>query len=254
MIARPLRVAVTRAEPSDGPLSEALRRRGMVPVSCPVVGEADAPDPGALERAARRLERYDWLVVASGRAVSALRAAAGGRRLPDRIRTAAVGTSTAEALADLSPGTPLTAPEAGARALLERLRTADRWPGRRVLMPRAEGGGRELADGLRALGAEVDEVVAYRTLERPPEEVASAWRAAAADAVVVASPSAARALVGALGAAGLRRMEPVVAIGSTTAIALTGLGVAAVVPPRADFDSMARLLEEIHGSRQGDPV
>jgi uroporphyrinogen-III synthase len=60
--------------------------------------------------------------------------------------------------------------------------------------------------------------------------------------VVVASPSAARALIGAVGAAALRRIEPVVALGSTTAMTLVALGVRAVVPERADFDAVAELL------------
>jgi uroporphyrinogen-III synthase len=42
-----------------------------------------------------------------------------------------------------------------------------------------------------------------------------------------------------VGADRVRRLEPVIAIGSTTAMALVAQGVVAVVPPRADFDSLA---------------
>ena len=241
MSPRPLRVAVTRDESAGGPLSEALRRRGLEPVSCAVVDEAPARDMGALARAARELERYDWLVVASARAVAALAEALGGAPLPAALRTAAVGAKTKAALEAAGAVAPLTAEVAGAAALLEALREAGGWAGKRVLLPRAERGGRELAEGLRSLGARVDEVVAYCTLERAVGEIVSAWTAASPDAVVVASPSAARALVRALGADRLRRLEPVVAIGPATAAALARLGVAAVVPPRADFESVAEL-------------
>ena len=239
---RPLRVAVTRDESADGPLAEALRRRGMEPVSCAVVAEATPIDPAALALAARELESYDWLVVASTRAVTALIEARGGMALPAGLRSAAVGAKSAAALAEHGAVAPLTAEVAGAAALIEALRDADAWSGRRVLLPRAAEGGTELGDALRRLGAEVTDVAAYRTVARPSAEIVSEWAAADADAVVVASPSAARALVGAVGRDGLRALEPVVAIGSTTAMALVALGVMAVVPPRADFESVAELL------------
>ena len=253
MSSRPLRVAVTRDEAPDGPLTEALRRRGMQPVCCPVVAEEAAPDPEALRRAANELERYDWLVAASARAVSALMGARSNQPLPPGLRTAAVGASTAAALTAHGASAPLTAPLAGATALIEVLRPADSWPGRRVLLPRAQNGGCELGEALRGFGATTDEVVAYCTVERPPDEIASVWSAAAPDAVVVASPSAARALVRAVGAAGLRRLEPVVAIGTTTAMALVGLGVMAIVPPHADFDAVAEFLCSSRHAQEGAP-
>ena len=122
------------------------------------------------------------------------------------------------------------------------LRGADDWRGRRVLMPRAAEGGRELGESLRALGAEVDEVAAYRTMPRPAHELAEDWRRARAEAVVIASPSAARALVAALGRETLRELRAVVAIGATTRAALAELGIEAAMPERTDFEGVAGLL------------
>jgi uroporphyrinogen-III synthase len=59
---------------------------------------------------------------------------------------------------------------------------------------------------------------------------------------VVASPSAARALVQAVGAEGLRRLARVAAMGSTTAMQLLALGVPSMVPARSDFEAVAELL------------
>lgn len=241
MNGHPLRVAVTRDEGLDGPLNDALRRRRLVPVSCAVVSEAPAPEPEPLARAARALETYQWLVVASQRGVAAL-IEARGRPLPAGLRTAAVGTTTAMRLVACGAVDPLTAGSSGVAALIEALRTADLWPGRRVLIPCALEGGRELGWALRRLGACVDEVVAYQTRARPQAEIVSAWQAARPEAVVVASPSAARALVGALGADALRRLARVAALGSTTATQLVALGVPAVVPARTDFEAVADLL------------
>ncbi|HEY3215027.1 MAG TPA: uroporphyrinogen-III synthase [Candidatus Eisenbacteria bacterium] len=252
MIVQPLRVAVTREEPPDGPLATALHRHGLTPVPCPAIAEAPPPDPEPLRRAALALDEYQWLVVASARAVRALLEARRGRGLPEGLRTAAVGTRTAAALVAAGALDPLTARVAGSEPLVASLRDAEAWPGRRVLLPRALEGGSELGSALRAWRARVDEVVAYRTLERPPDEIATAWRRAAPDAAVVGSPSAARALVRGVGVDELRRVEPLVAIGSPTAMELVGRGVKARVPPRADFEAIAEMLAL--GSRAGEEV
>jgi uroporphyrinogen-III synthase len=233
------RVAVTRDEGTDGPLSLALRRCGLEPVPCGAILSAPPDDATAFTAAARTLDHFDWLVVSSARAVDAIREARGGAPLPAALRTAAVGERTALALSAAGAREVRTAPIPGARALLEVLRPADRWPLRRVLLPCAAEGRPELGDGLRTLGARVEEVVAYRTLARPASEIVRAWRLAGAEAVVVASPSAARALVGALGASTLQSLAGVIAIGDTTAAALAELGVPSHVSEAADFRSVA---------------
>lgn len=241
----PLRVAVTRDEGPDGPLAEALRRHGMMPVPCPTIVELPPHDRAPLVEAAVALERFDWLMVASVRAVQALLEAREMRPLPHDLRTAAVGVRTATALLAAGAMSPLTANSAGAAPLIRALKDADHWTGKRVLLPRAAEGRPELGDALRRWGASVKEVVAYRTVARPPDEIAAAWRAAAPQAVVVASPSAARALVAAIGAEQLRKREPIVAMGSTTSMALVAVGVRAITPERAEFDAVAELLERV---------
>src|SRR5262245_22665854 len=96
---RPWRVAVTRDEPADGPLSRALAAAGLVPRPCPVLIAAPAADPQALARAAATLEQYAWVIVASTRSVRALTAARTAA-WPPGVRTAAVGRQTARALTE----------------------------------------------------------------------------------------------------------------------------------------------------------
>lgn len=254
MSSRIPRVAVTRDEPRDGPLSTALRDCGLEPVACATVREDGAPDPARLEVAARALADYDWLVVTSRRAIVSLQAARANTPLPRSLRTAAVGGATAAALIERGAVEPLTADGSGVTALIDALRAAERWPGKRVLLPRAEDGRRELGDTLRAEGADVDEVTAYRTVAMSPAEVATAWRSAAPDAVVVASPSAARALVAGVGAEDLRGLQLVAAIGPTTVAALDDLGVPACAPRIAGFQDVAELVAQrlqVTGARTG---
>jgi uroporphyrinogen-III synthase len=239
--AAPWRVAVTRDEAVDGPLTRALAAAGFTPVACPVLVEAPADGP-ALTRAAASLHSYDWIVCASGRSVGVLAAARGGQ-WPVGVRTAAVGSHTSAALAAAGAiPEPLVGGGDGADALWAHLRDADRWPGRRVLVATTPGGRRTLAEALLAAGAAVDEVDTYRMEPRPAVAVAAAWAAAAPDAAIVASARTAAALVGAIGAGQLNTLRALVAIGHSTAATLTAAGVSCTIAERAGFtDAVAAL-------------
>jgi uroporphyrinogen-III synthase len=249
--APPWRVAVTRDEAADGPLSRALAGAAFVPCPCPILIEAPPADPEALAQAAATLDRYDWIVCASVRSVRA-RAHARTRPWPAGVRTAAVGAQTARALQDAGAIPPPIAGDGdGADALWTRLRDADRWPGRRVLVPTTTGGRRLLAEALAAAGAQVDEVESYRMEVRPAAAIASDWRAAAPDAAVIASPRVATGLMEAVGAGALRDLRAIVAIGDTTAAALTAATVPAAVAGTADFSAAARTLASLRDAEAG---
>jgi uroporphyrinogen-III synthase/uroporphyrinogen III methyltransferase/synthase len=112
---------------------------------------------------------------------------------------------------------------------------APRVAGRRVLLPRPAEGRPELLEGLRAAGADVAAVEAYRTVPAPAEAIRPlvAWlEAGEIDAVAFASPSAVRAVVAGLGdAATLLRRVRLAAIGPTTADALRAEGLEVAAQP-----------------------
>ncbi|MEZ5291716.1 MAG: uroporphyrinogen-III synthase [Vicinamibacterales bacterium] len=234
---------MTRDEGADGALSSALASAGLLPCPCPLLTEAPPADPTPLARAAARLGAYDWIVVASARSVAALRMAAGA--WPRGVRTAAVGAATARALVDAGAAPPPVVGDGGAEPLWRVLANAAAWPGLDVLVPTTPGGRPFLAEALRGAGARVDLVEAYRMVPRAPEAIRADWRQAAPDAAVVASPRAAAALVHAVGREPLTALRAVVAIGSTTAEALSSLGVPCRVPSAADFPAVARLLQDL---------
>ncbi|MCC7176939.1 MAG: uroporphyrinogen-III synthase [Acidobacteria bacterium] len=239
------RVAVTRQEAADGPLSEALRRHGLVPVPCPVMLEVPPSDPGPISRAATHLDAFDWVICASARAVRALELAR-SRPWPAGVRTAAVGEATAralEALGVIPP--PVVGPDAGADALWSTLADLDTWPGRRVLVLSTPGGRTTLVDGLRGAGAAVEVVDAYAMAARDAADIRDDWARARADAAVLASPRAAATLVAAVGREALAALRAVVAIGPTTARELAAMGIACVVPERAAFDAAAATLASL---------
>jgi uroporphyrinogen-III synthase len=154
---------------------------------------------------------------------------------------AAVGTATARAARERLGPRGLRA--AAARGRRAGRRDAGRQPGvrARVLFPCADRARDALPAVLRARGARVRQVVAYRTADAPPEALAEVARHAAGgtlDAVLVASPSAAAAVARACRACGESALAGVrvVCIGPTTADACRALAlsVAAVAAEPTD--------------------
>lgn len=203
-----------------GPLDERLAELGAEVVHLPLI-EILPPDDGGATLARALGEQPggapDWVVVTSRHGAAAL-----GAHAPIPARTAAVGRTTADALerawgrpVDLVPTTQHAA------GLVEAFasRVDDSSPCR-ILVAQADRAEPTLVEGLRRLGHEVEVVVAYRTLIRPPDP-GRRERALRADAVTFASGSAAEAWSVALGT----ETPPIVcAIGPSTARAARAHG------------------------------
>jgi uroporphyrinogen-III synthase len=107
-----------------------------------------------------------------------------------------------------------------------------------------------LADGLAALGARVETVEVYRTVEPDRadlEGITARLRDGRVDAAMFASPSAAKHFAALFGAEELRaitRRMAVAAIGPATAAALAELGIpAAVTAPQSTMTSLLDAVE-----------
>ena len=235
---------VTRPRASSAGLAAALRARGARVVFAPLINTTPPKSWKSLDRALRRLSRFDAVAFSSRTAVDFFftRMKSVLRDRPRRPRfIAAVGPATAKALAARGWKCSVV-PEDARAAGLARAWKLPR--GARVLLPRAERGLTVLPEALAAAGARVTLAAAYRTVRDPAGlRVLRRAVAAGADAACFASGSAAAAL----GAARLGRCAAV-AIGPTTAAALRarGLRAAAVARnPGADAfaDAVARALE-----------
>lgn len=179
---RPLfgrRVLVTRTREQAGVLSVALAEAGADVVECPAIRLVDPPSWEPVDAALARLESYDWLVLTSVNGVERFfaRLDACGRdvRALHRAKIAAIGPETARALARRHVRADLVPDEFRAEGLLASLDAGD-VRGKRFLLPRAGGARAILPDELRAVGAEVDEVITYATAV--PEESVARLRAA----------------------------------------------------------------------------
>jgi uroporphyrinogen-III synthase/uroporphyrinogen III methyltransferase/synthase len=154
---------VTRAAHQAGKLSEALRGAGFEPVEVPVLEIRPPDDLGPLDSSLQKLDTYDWLILTSGNAVRALveRAEVLGVGLGG-VRTAAVGEATAGAARGAGLSVDVVPEKYVAEALVACL--AGQVAGKRVLLARAEVARDVIPDALRAAGATVDVVDAYRNV------------------------------------------------------------------------------------------
>jgi uroporphyrinogen-III synthase len=216
MAEEPLRgkhVVVTRPEEHAGFLVGELEARGAEVAVVPLIAIEPLPDGNDLARLVER-DDHDWIVFTSASAVRAV----GSSLTRVRARFAAVGPATAVTLRELGLE-PAFVPEGFAAE--EIAGGLEPLQGARVLLPQSEIAESLLADELLARGAEVDVVEAYRTvLRRPTEDERAALRGA--DAILLASGSAARSLAAAGGAGDAL----VVCIGPKTADVAREVGLA----------------------------
>ncbi len=245
--ARPLfgkRVLVTRATSQAGRLTHLLESQGAECVQLPAIAITPVADHAPTDAAIARLSRhnsasgmgYDWLTFASPNGVSSFRLRLEALGLDTRalhgVRFAAVGPATAESLASMGVRAEVLPDEYGAEPLVEALRRSGLLGGR-VVHFRSSIGLDTLPEGLRALGASVDEVVAYENAV-PGESRARASEVFSSDGggidvTTFASPSAVRNLVALLGSDGaaLVNATTVACIGPATALAARGAGIRA---------------------------
>jgi uroporphyrinogen-III synthase len=260
------RLVVTRRKGQSSRLVELLVERGASVLEVPAIEIVAPPDTAPLDEALGALGRYDWVVMTSANAVSAvlgriavlglaprLGAHPPGSPARTRLRVASVGPATTAALrasfpedrVALEPGVDFRA-----SALLDAF-AREGVAGARVLVPASTRARDELAEGLRGLGAHVDVVAAYATVEPSGlREAVLASLGAGFDLALFASPSAVEAFAGAAGerARGL----PVAVIGPTTEAAAraAAMDVRGVASP-STVEGLVAAAEHVLGVRPG---
>jgi len=167
------RVLVTRALHQAGKLSEGLRGLGAEAVEVPVLEIGPPESYAPLDEALQNLDRYDWLILTSSNTLQAV--SSRGARFgvnpasAEGLKVAAVGSATAEAARHYGFHVAVVPESYVAEDLVECLR--DQVAGKRVLLARAAVARDVIPDALRAAGATVDVVDAYRNVlpENAPE-------------------------------------------------------------------------------------
>jgi len=250
--ARPLqglRVLVPRGGPWGEDVADRLRGLGAEPLVVPLVAFAPPEDAVPLDAALDRLRRgaYDWLVVTSATTVDAL--VERGVTVPRATPTAAVDAPHGRG-ATLPPSTRVAAVGAATRAACERagivvdlvpeadhsaigLAAALPDDAGHVLLPQSDLADPGLARALRSRGADVDAVVAYRTVPVTADPaVRAAVRRGDVGAVLVTSGSVARQVAAQLGPLPATTLVACLGPRTATDAAAAGLHVDVIAPDR----------------------
>jgi uroporphyrinogen-III synthase len=210
---------------------------GLEPLHVPSISIVPATGRH-LDAAVRDLGRYDWAVVTSANGARSIVSAA--RRLSGLAgdhagpRWAAVGKATARVLREEGLRADFEPSEASAAAIAQELPVSE---GSRVLIVSGDLAEGDLPAGLRARGADVHEVVAYRTREAPDTSRALLREAAGRrpDAALFTSGSTVRGLAALATAEGIDVLSiPAICIGPRTSAEarLAGFRVIAEAPMR----------------------
>jgi uroporphyrinogen-III synthase/uroporphyrinogen III methyltransferase/synthase len=234
------RILVTRAAQQASRLSEGLNTLGAVPVEIPMLEIRPPESFELLDAALRRFNSYNWLILTSANAVRALadRAYFLGMALErvTPLQVAAIGDATAAAARKVGLRVSLIPESYVAESLVEGLLKViqNQSSHQRILLVRAAVARDVIPDALRAEGAEVDVVEAYRNAmpEAAPEQLRQAI-ANGLDAATFTSSSSATHLAEAARLAGVAwpfAGIPAVSIGPITSQTLCELG----WPPAAE--------------------
>jgi uroporphyrinogen III methyltransferase/synthase len=160
-------IVVTRARAQAREFAARLHELGASVIEFPTIRVADPPDPDALRTSVSEVASYDWIVFTSVNGVerfwAVLRSIGGNARTLATTRVCAIGPATGAALERRGVGPELVPSKYVAEAVVGALSGLDDLRGKRILLPRAAVARATLPEGLRALGATVDEVAAYRT-------------------------------------------------------------------------------------------
>lgn len=217
------RIVVTRAREQAGGISEKLRGLGADVVECPAISIAQLEDYSEMDRAIRGVDSYDWVIFTSVNGVEAFFGRAGeigaSTDALESKKLGAIGPATADALRVIGYTADFVPDNYVAEAIIEQIEDME---GCRVLLPRADIARKALGEGLRAKGATVDEITAYRTVPGDgSERLAQLLRDGEVDAVTFTSSSTVRYTVESLVALGVEEAE-VVGLLNRTAVVCIG--------------------------------
>jgi uroporphyrinogen-III synthase len=199
-----LRVVITRPAHQAGKLAALITAEGGGAVPFPLLAIVAPAESSGLETILDQLDAFDLAIFVSPNAVEHGLGAMGSRRLPSRLRLAAVGEATASALRARGLRdviTPTGRFDSEGLLATEALRDVR---GKRIVIFRGEGGRELLGRTLTERGAEVSYAECYRRV-RPqidPTTVVSALQHGKVDALTLTSVEAADNLLAMIGERG----------------------------------------------------
>lgn len=160
------RIVVTRSSDDFDNMAQLIRQADAIPIPFPTI-KIIFPEPNeAIRKNLNNLEKFDWLVLTSAKGVTGLAKNLDGQTLPQSLKVAAVGPKTAEAIRAQGWRIDFVPERYVSTAILPGLGKLN---GKRVLLTQGQLAENDLADAIRASGAEVSNLIVYLTLANSPD-------------------------------------------------------------------------------------
>ncbi|MBT3880547.1 MAG: uroporphyrinogen-III C-methyltransferase [Candidatus Scalindua sp.] len=161
-------IIVTRSRDQASEFSEQLIELGANVLEYPTINITSPDDFGPLDRELDSLESTDWLIFTSVNGVDAFfnRIFELGRDVRDLkgVKICSIGPSTTERIKGFHVSIDCQPPKYVAESVVEALKKVEELKGKRFLMPRTDIARSYVPEELRKLGAEVSDIVAYKTV------------------------------------------------------------------------------------------
>ena len=187
-------VVITRPERQADDLAGMLAAQGASPIVFPTISIEPPSDWSELDRAIGQLESYQWLIFTSANGVHFFfdRLREKGRDVRDLkgIKICCIGPATASQIEARGIRVDLVPDEFMAEGILKSFAALD-LSGKKILIPRAKIARDILPEGLKKVGALVDVVTTYRTINSgaKKEDLTALIEAGEVDVVTFTSSS-----------------------------------------------------------------
>lgn len=258
---RPLfgkRVLVTRARKQASEFARGLRELGADVRETPAIEIADPESWGPFDHAVKSIERDTWLVFTSAngaeKTVERLRATGHDIRALKGPRVVAIGPATAAACEAAGLKVDAVPGEFVAEGVVKFFETQD-VKARRISIFRAAEAREVLPDALRQMGADVNVVPVYRTVQPAAggEELAAELLSGAIDLVTFTSSSTVTNFIRLIGEPAARKLPPpvkIAAIGPITAETARKAGFRVdIEPPDFHIPSFLKAIGQYYARR-----
>ncbi len=166
------RIVVTRPPHKATAFADQLQALGAEAIILPTISIEPLADPSELDEALR--QAYDWVIFTSANAVEHMWMRFAAMNIAPQLppNVAVVGSATAESLQKYGIQADLIPSQHTAEGLCDALFAHGDFHGQRIFLPQGDLARPYLSDHLRAAGAQVKHVVAYRNI-RPLMDTAS---------------------------------------------------------------------------------
>ncbi len=187
-------VVITRPAAQAGEFAELLRGQGARVILFPTISIEPADGITALDQALRYISSYHWLVFTSANSVkfffNHLRERGMDLRELKGVKIAAIGPATADAVKAMGINVDIVPDEYISEGVVKAFEGID-LHGARVLLPRAETAREVIPKGLREMGARVEVIPIYRTVNSGLDgrELVELMKRGKVDVLTFTSPS-----------------------------------------------------------------